>query len=172
MTLPLAAELGHDYVTGMKEQLRSLYARGSLLLTLFASVVTSGAIVFWSDFFAIWTHGTIPDNPVLMMTLLIGTCVGAPSVLALSYANYSNRGYLLLWTKSLQTPDISFALVDPDSASRPDGCGDRGNIERHCGSIRNFVHLHDERNAAASDQARCNFNWGYGDGRARRRGHR
>jgi O-antigen/teichoic acid export membrane protein len=102
MTLPLAAELGHDYVTGMKEQLRSLYARGSLLLTLFASVVTSGAIVFWSDFFAIWTHGTIPDNPVLMMTLLIGTCVGAPSVLALSYANYSNRGYLLLWTKSLQ----------------------------------------------------------------------
>jgi len=28
MTLPLAAELGHDYVTGMKEQLRSLYARG------------------------------------------------------------------------------------------------------------------------------------------------
>jgi len=102
MTLPLAAELGHDYVMGMKEQLRSLYSRGSLLLTLFASVVTSGAIVFWSDFFAIWTHGTIPDNPVLMMTLLIGTCVGAPSVLALSYANYSNRGYLLLWTKSLQ----------------------------------------------------------------------
>jgi O-antigen/teichoic acid export membrane protein len=102
MTLPLAAELGHDYVTGMKEQLRSLYSRGSLLLTLFASVVTSGAIVFWPDFFAIWTHGTIPDNPGLMMTLLVGTCVGAPSVLALSYANYSNRGYLLLWTKSLQ----------------------------------------------------------------------
>ena len=102
MTLPLAAELGHDYVMGMKEQLRSLYSRGSLLLTLFASVVTSGAIVFWSDFFAIWTHGTIPDNPVLMMTLLVGTCIGAPSVLALSYANYSNRGYLLLWTKSLQ----------------------------------------------------------------------
>jgi O-antigen/teichoic acid export membrane protein len=29
-------------------------------------------------------------------------CAGAPAILALSYANYSNRGTLLLWTKLLQ----------------------------------------------------------------------
>jgi len=34
--------------------------------------------------------------------LLLGMCLGAPAILALSYANYSNRGNLLLWTKSLQ----------------------------------------------------------------------
>ena len=102
MTLPLAAELGHDQATGMKENLASLYARGSLFIALFASAVTSAAIIFWPDFFALWTHGTIPFDPVLTYTLLIGSCVAAPSILALSYANYSNRGVLLLWTKSLQ----------------------------------------------------------------------
>lgn len=102
MSLPLAAELGHDHATGMTEQLASLYSRGSLLLTLLASVVTSGAVVFWSDFFVIWTHGSVPDDPTLVMIFLIGTCIAAPSALAFSYANYSNRGYLLLWTKTLQ----------------------------------------------------------------------
>ena len=36
------------------------------------------------------------------LRLLLGMCAGAPAILALSYANYSNRGTLLLWTKSLQ----------------------------------------------------------------------
>ena len=58
--------------------------------------------MFWPDFFAIWTHGAIPYDATLAITLLLGTCVGAPAILALSYANYSNRGTLLLWTKSLQ----------------------------------------------------------------------
>ena len=34
--------------------------------------------------------------------MLLGMCAGAPAILALGYANYSNRGPLLLWTKSLQ----------------------------------------------------------------------
>jgi O-antigen/teichoic acid export membrane protein len=102
MALPLAAELGHDHAIGARDSLQRLYARGSIVLTLFASATTSGALVFWPDFFAIWTHGAIPYDPVLAITLLLGMCVGAPAVLALSYANYSNRGVLLLWTKSLQ----------------------------------------------------------------------
>ena len=52
--------------------------------------------------FEIWTHGAIPYDATLAITLLLGMCVGAPAILALSYANYSNRGPLLLWTKSLQ----------------------------------------------------------------------
>jgi len=101
-TLPLAAELGHDYAVGLKEQLRSLYARGSVLVTLLASLVVSGLLPFWPDFFALWTHGAIPYDPVLTITLLIGTSAVAPSILALSYANYSNRGELLVRTKGLQ----------------------------------------------------------------------
>jgi O-antigen/teichoic acid export membrane protein len=101
-TLPLAAELGHDYAVGLKEQLRDLYARGSVLVTLLASVVVSGLLPFWPDFFALWTHGTIPYDPLLTITLLIGTSVIAPSILALGYANYSNRGNLLVRTKGLQ----------------------------------------------------------------------
>jgi O-antigen/teichoic acid export membrane protein len=102
MTLPLAAELGHDHAIGERDSLRRLYAKGSIVLTLFASLTTSGALAFWPDFFEIWTHGAIPYDSALAITLLLGMCVGAPAILALSYANYSNRGPLLLWTKSLQ----------------------------------------------------------------------
>ena len=101
-TLPLAAELGHDHAVGAKERLQHLYARGSVFVTLLASVVISGLLPFWPDFFALWTHGAIPYDPVLTMTLLIGTGVIAPSILALGFANYSNRGELLARTKGLQ----------------------------------------------------------------------
>jgi hypothetical protein len=101
-TLPLAAELGHDYAVGLKDQLRSLYARGSVLVTVLASAVVSGLLPFWQDFFALWTHGVIPYDPLLAITLLLGTSAVAPSILALGYANYSNRGDLLVRTKGLQ----------------------------------------------------------------------
>ena len=101
-TLPLAAELGHDYAVGLKDPLRSLYARGSVFVTVLASVAVSGLLPFWQDFFALWTHGAVPYDPLLAVTLLIGTGVAAPSILALGYANYSNRGDLLVRTKGLQ----------------------------------------------------------------------
>ncbi|HYJ18639.1 MAG TPA: hypothetical protein VEW72_05655, partial [Burkholderiales bacterium] len=101
-TLPLAAELGHDYAVGDQQRLRSLYARGSVLVTLLASVVVSGLLPFWQDFFALWTHGAVPYDPLLAGTLLIGTAAAAPSILALGYANYSNRGELLWRSKGLQ----------------------------------------------------------------------
>lgn len=115
-TLPLAAELGHDYAIGLKAQLRSLYARGSVFVTLQASVVVSGLLPFWSDFFALWTHGTVPYEPRLAMTLLIGAAAIAPSILALGYASYSNRGGLLVWTKGLQLAVflvLSVLLIPP-----------------------------------------------------------
>src|SRR4051794_35053368 len=99
-TLPLAAELGHDHAVGASEQLRHLYARGSALVALLASVVVSGLLPFWEDFFALWTHGAIPYDPALAITLLIGTGAIAPAILALSYASYSNRGELLVRSKS------------------------------------------------------------------------
>jgi O-antigen/teichoic acid export membrane protein len=101
-TLPLAAELGHDHAVGLNEQLRNLYARGSVFVALLASLVVSGLLPFWPDFFALWTHGAIPYDPLLTVTLLIGTSVIAPSILALGYANYSNRGNLVARTKGLQ----------------------------------------------------------------------
>jgi O-antigen/teichoic acid export membrane protein len=57
---------------------------------------------FWRDFFALWTHGSVPYDPSLAITLLIGTAIVTPSILALGYANYSNRGDLLVRTKGLQ----------------------------------------------------------------------
>jgi O-antigen/teichoic acid export membrane protein len=102
VTLPLAAELGHDHAIGARDSLQGLYARGSVLLTLFVSIATSGALAFWRDFFEIWTHGVIAYNATLTIVLLLGTAIAAPAILALSYANYSNRGPLLLRTKSLQ----------------------------------------------------------------------
>ncbi|MBT1515983.1 hypothetical protein KIP88_36610 [Bradyrhizobium sp. SRL28] len=101
-TLPLAAELGHDYAVGHRERLRSLYARGSVLVALLASVVVSGLLPFWPDFFALWTHNAIPCDRALTFVLLIGTAAVAPSILALGYANYSDRGQLLLRAKALQ----------------------------------------------------------------------
>ena len=45
---------------------------------------------------------SIPYDPVLTMTLLIGAGAAAPSILALGFANYSNRGDLLARSKGLQ----------------------------------------------------------------------
>jgi hypothetical protein len=118
-TLPLAAELGHDHAVGLKEQLRSLYARGSVFVGVQASVVVSGLLPFWQDFFTLWTHGSIPYDPLLATTLLIGTGAIAPSILALGYANYSNRGDLLARTKGLQLAVflvLSVLLIPPMEA--------------------------------------------------------
>ena len=102
LTLPLAAELGHDYAIGARDSLQRLYARGAIFLVVVISLATAGLLAFWQDFFEIWTHGAVPYDATLTAVLLLGTCVAAPAILALSYANYSNRGPLLLWTKSLQ----------------------------------------------------------------------
>ncbi len=87
-----------------------------MFVTLLASVVVSGLLPFWPDFFALWTHGAIPYDPVLAVTLLIGTSVVAPSILALGYANYSDRGDLLVRTKGLQLVVLlilSVVLIPP-----------------------------------------------------------
>lgn len=102
VTLPIAAELGHDYAIGDKERLRQLYARGSTLVTVIASVIVAGLLPFWPDFFTLWTHGSIPYDAPLAHTLLLGSTAVAPSLLALAFANHSNRGDLLVRTKGLQ----------------------------------------------------------------------
>jgi hypothetical protein len=101
-TLPLAAELGHDHAVGATERLRHLYARGSVFVSLLASIVVAALLPFWQDFFVLWTHGAIPYDPALAITLLIGTSAVAPAMLALTYAHYSNRGGLLVRAKALQ----------------------------------------------------------------------
>jgi len=108
-TLPLAAELGHDRAIGAKEPLRRLYARGSVLVTLLASLVVSGLLAFWRDFFALWTHGAIPFDVPLTLTLLIGAQIVAPTILALGYGYYSDRGNLLARTKGLQL--VTFTVL-------------------------------------------------------------
>lgn len=112
MTLPLAAELGHDHAVGERERLQSLYARGSVLVSLLAAVVVSGLLPFWPDFFALWTHDAVPYDAVLTVTLLIGTSFVAPSIMALSYASYTDHGPLLAWIKGLQLlAFVAFSLV-------------------------------------------------------------
>jgi O-antigen/teichoic acid export membrane protein len=102
LTQPLAIELGHDYAIGDTARLRSLYARGSVLLTLLTSGLVSGLLAFWPDFFALWTGGAIPYDAHLTFTLLIGTGIAAPALLALGYCYCSNRGELLARIKAVQ----------------------------------------------------------------------
>lgn len=99
---PLAIELGHDHAVGDTVRLRSLYARGSVLLTLLTSVLVSGLLAFWPDFFALWTRSAIPYDAHLTFVLLIGTGIAAPAVLALGYCYCSNRGALLARVKAVQ----------------------------------------------------------------------
>ena len=108
-TLPLAAELGHDYAIGATQRMRRLYARGSVFVALLASVVVSGFLAFWPDFFSLWTQGAIAYDPLLTLTLLIGAEMVAPAMLALGFAYYSDRGELLARTKGLQL--VSFLVL-------------------------------------------------------------
>ncbi|MBR0688897.1 hypothetical protein JQ594_23435 [Bradyrhizobium manausense] len=100
--LPLGAELGHDHAIGDTERLRRFYAYGSAFVTGLACLVVAGFLPFWPDFFALWTHGSIPYDGPLAVTLLLGSAAGAPSLMALVFANHSNRGTLLIRTKGLQ----------------------------------------------------------------------
>ncbi|WP_439409334.1 hypothetical protein ACNJX9_14580 [Bradyrhizobium sp. DASA03076] len=102
VTLPFGAELGHDYAIGDIERLRRHYAYGSVFVTGLACLVVSGMLPFWPDFFALWTHGSIPYDGPLAVTLLLGSAAVAPSLLALVFASHSNRGELLIRTKGLQ----------------------------------------------------------------------
>lgn len=113
-SMPLAAELGHDYAIGDKERLRRLYARGSVFVTVIASLIVGGLLPFWQDFFTLWTRGTIPYDGPLAITLLFGSAAVAPSLLALVFAYHSNRGALLARTKLLQLAVflvLSFVLI-------------------------------------------------------------
>jgi hypothetical protein len=115
-TLPLSAELGHDHAIGARDRLRDLYARGSVFVTLLASLTVSALLPFWPDFLALWTHGTIPYDPLLTITLLLGSSAAAPSILALGYANCSNQGDLLVRTKAIQLAlfvVLSVLLIPP-----------------------------------------------------------
>ncbi|MCJ9703338.1 hypothetical protein [Bradyrhizobium sp. SHOUNA76] len=114
VTLPIAAELGHDHAVGDKDRLRRLYAHGSVFVTGLACLTVAGLLPFWPDFFALWTHGSIPYDAALTVTLLLGSAAVAPSLLALVFANHSNRGDLLIRTKGLQLVvflALSFALI-------------------------------------------------------------
>jgi O-antigen/teichoic acid export membrane protein len=109
LTLPFGAELGHDHAIGDKERLRRHYAYGSVFVTGFACLVVSGMLPFWPDFFALWTHGSIPYDGPLAVTLLLGSAAVAPSMMALVLASHSDRGELLIRTKGLQL--ASFLLL-------------------------------------------------------------
>ncbi|GMO14951.1 hypothetical protein BwSH14_03210 [Bradyrhizobium ottawaense] len=114
VTLPLAAELGHDHAVGDKDRLHRLYAHGSVFVTALACLIVAGLLPFWLDFFALWTHGSIPYDAPLTVTLLLGSAAVAPSLLALVFANHSNRGDLLIRTKGLQLVvflALSFVLI-------------------------------------------------------------
>ncbi|WP_271614789.1 lipopolysaccharide biosynthesis protein [Bradyrhizobium sp. CCBAU 51627] len=102
VALPFGAELGHDHAVGDKERLRRHYAYGSVFVTGLACLVVAGMLPFWPDFFALWTHGSIPYDGPLAVVLLLGSAAVAPSLLALIFASHSNRGELLIRTKGLQ----------------------------------------------------------------------
>ncbi|QQN62750.1 hypothetical protein JIR23_24785 [Bradyrhizobium diazoefficiens] len=114
VSLPLGAELGHDHAIGDKVRLRQLYAQGSAFVTGLACLIVAGLLPFWPDFFSLWTHGSIPYDGPLAVTLLLGSAAVAPSLLALVFANHSNRGDLLIRTKGLQLVVflvLSFVLI-------------------------------------------------------------
>ncbi|WP_136624224.1 lipopolysaccharide biosynthesis protein [Bradyrhizobium centrolobii] len=102
LAVPLAAELGHDHAVGDRARLSRLYAQGSVFVTVLASLIVAGLLPFWGDFFTLWTHGSIPYDAGLAVTLLLGSAAAAPSLLALAFASHSNRGDLLIRTKGLQ----------------------------------------------------------------------
>ncbi|MDN3277265.1 hypothetical protein QWJ07_23580 [Frankia sp. RB7] len=109
VALPLAPELGHDYAIGDKGRLGQLYAHGSVFVTALACLIVAGLLQFWPDFFVLWTHGGIPYDAPLAVTLLLGSALVAPSLLALVFANHSNRGNLLFRTKGVQL--IAFLVL-------------------------------------------------------------
>ena len=152
-TLPLAAELGHDYAVGLKDQLRSLYARGSVFVTLLASLVVSGLLPFWPDFFALWTHGAVPYDSLLTMTLLIGTqrdrAIDPGAGLRQLQQSWRPPG-ADQGTSACGIPD---SIGDADSRDRAVGGGGGGCRQRPVDSVRVARAHHHRANAATAASA-------------------
>ena len=87
-----------------------------MILVLFAGRRHSGALAFWPDFFRnldAWRNSLRRDAGDHAAARHL---YRAPAMLALSYANYSNRGPLLLWTKSLQLAIFLVLSIAADPA--------------------------------------------------------
>ena len=97
---------------------------------------------------------SFPTIRVLTVTLLIGTAVAAPSILALDYANYSNRGDLLVRTKGLQLVVFLVLSAGADPSIGPVGRGDCGRRQRIAGPVRRARDAIILADAAASVPAR------------------
>ncbi len=156
-TLPLAAELGHDHAIGATDRLRSLYARGSVFVAVLASAVVSGLLAFWQDFFALWTNDAIPYDPPLTTALLIGTSAIAPAILALSYANYSNRGRPSGAHQRPAARGLSDFIVAVDSAAGTAGGRRCDRDKRPVDSIRLADARHPSPDPATAASARPVF---------------
>jgi O-antigen/teichoic acid export membrane protein len=111
VTVPVAAELAYDHAVGDQVRLRRLYGVSSAFVTAIACAAVSGLLPFWEDFFALWTDGTVPYDRSMTWILLVGCALAAPSLMALAFAMYSNRGRLLVRTKGWQL--IAFVLLAP-----------------------------------------------------------
>jgi O-antigen/teichoic acid export membrane protein len=111
VTVPVAAELAYDHAMGDGLRMHRLYGISSAFVTAIACVAVSGLLAFWEDFFELWTHGTVPYDQSMTWILLVGCALAAPSLMAVAFAMYSNRGRLLVQTKGLQL--IVFVLLAP-----------------------------------------------------------
>jgi hypothetical protein len=115
-----------------------------------ASLVVSGAFTLLAGFFALWTHGAVPYDPLLAVTLLIGTGVIPRRSLALGRANYSNRGDLRVCGRSGFRQPFSWRCRSYSSTHRNAGRGDRDRCQRSADSIWAARRHHYEANASAT----------------------
>jgi hypothetical protein len=97
-----SAELGHGYSAGARESLQ-------------ASVTTSGALVFWPDFFEIWTHARF-------LTRLLSR--RDPGHFGSELRELQQSPIPLALDQVTATGAISVFVDLPDSASGPGGYSD------------------------------------------------
>ena len=71
-----------------------------------AAGVVSGLLAFWPDFFNLWTRGTIPYDPSLAVTLLLGT---AAAYLVLT--RIMHQDWTFLPTATLSTASLATVLT-------------------------------------------------------------
>jgi hypothetical protein len=148
-TLPLAAELGHDYAVGLKERLRSLYARGSVFVTLQARGRLR-ALAVWPNFFALWTHGAAPYDPWLADRHRSGRPVDSGADLCQLEQSRRSSG-------ANQGATACSFPCPVGSAHPPDGAAGGGYLtrrERPCDPVRAIGRYHHQADPSAAGSAR------------------
>lgn len=97
---PLGSEMARQQALEDKDKLRRTYLAGSRLTCGLAGLLSGFTLAAAGPFIALWTHGAVPYDPLLVGAFLLATLLTAPAQISQMLFLYNNRPGALVFAQS------------------------------------------------------------------------